>query len=360
MIVAAAFAAALAAFSPAADCTPHEDLSFICGPVGSEDIARVPGTRWLAASGLGLGAPGRLYLIDTRSKRAEILFPRPGMASKADPARAGACPGPPDLMAMSTDGLTIRAGRGGRHMLYVANHGDRRSIEMFRIDARGDVPTATWIGCAPMPAHTLPNAVVALAGGRLIVSSFHDPDDEQAWERMAREEPTGSLWEWRPGAGFKRLEAGPISGANGLETSLDERTLYVSAWSSGKLVILDLASRKRREIPLGFLPDNIKRAPGGSLLVGGQKTTVASIAACNGPQCPQDWLVARVDPVRGSVTPLVARHGDALINYACTGLEVGGTLYITNRGDSRIAYLPMAALPSRDLQRRGRVVRPRG
>ena len=274
--------------------------------------------------------------------------PRPGVALKPDPTLGAGCLGSPDLTAMSTDGLTIRAGRGGRHMLYVADHGDRRTIEMFRIDARGDVPTATWVGCAPMPAHTLPNAVVAMAGGRLIVSSFHDPDDKLAWERMARREPTGSLWEWRPGAGFKRLDAGPISGANGLEVSPDERTLYVSAWSEGKLVVLDLASHRRRAIPLGFLPDNIKRAPDGSLLVGGQKTTVASIAACNGPQCPQDWIVARVDPVSGSVTPLVARHGDALVNYACTGLEVAGTLYITNRGDSRIAYLPVSALPSLD------------
>ena len=350
MILATLMAAAalVGASPPANDCAPQDGLSFICGPVGAEDIARIPGTRWMAASGLGLGAPGRLYLIDTRNKRSQVLFPRSGSEPMRNSALATGCPGPPDLAALSTDGLTIRPGPAGRHMLYVSNHGGRRAIEMFRIDARREVPTATWIGCAPMPAGSLPNAVVALARGRLIVSSFHDPDDKLAWERMARREPTGSIWEWRPGAGFKRLQAGPISGANGLETSPDERTLYVSAWSEGKLVVLDLASHRRREIPLGFLPDNVKRAPDGSLLVGGQKTTVASIAGCTGPQCPQDWVVARVDPIRGSVRPLVARHGDALINYACTGLEVGGTLYITNRGDSRIAYLPMAALPSLD------------
>jgi sugar lactone lactonase YvrE len=242
---------------------------------------------------------------------------------------------------MSTDGLTIRGA-----MLYVANHGDRRAIEMFRLDARGRTPAATWVGCAIMPAHTLPNAVVALAGGGLVVSSFHDPDDPQAWDEMARQEPTGSLWEWRPGHGFRRIDAGPISGANGLELSPDERTLYVSAWSASKLVVLDLKTLKRREIALDFLPDNIKRAPDGGLLVGGQRTTVASIAACKGPQCPQDWTVVHVDPRSSRVTPLVSRHGDARINYACTGLEVGGTLYITDRGDNRIAYIPTSALPS--------------
>ena len=333
----ALMAAALAAPVPA-DCAPRNGLHFICGPVGAEDIGRIPGTPWLVASGLNLGAPAELSLIDTRTKRAQPLYPAAGGAKTRSTAD---CPGPPDPATMSTDGLTIRGS-----MLYVANHGDRRAVEMFRLDARGRTPTATWVGCAPVPAHTLPNAVVALTGDRLIVSSFHDPDDANAWDEMARREPTGSLWEWRPGHGFRRLEAGPISGANGLELSPDERTLYVSAWSSSKLLVIDLKTLKRREIALDFLPDNIKRAPGGGLLVGGQKTSVASIAACHGPQCPQDWRVVRLDPSSGRVTPLAARHGDALVNYACTGLEVYGTLYITNRGDNRIAWLPVSALPS--------------
>ena len=332
-------AAALAAASPSEACAPHDGLRYICGPVGAEDIAQIPGTRWLVTSGLDLGGGGRLYLVDGRSKRARVL--QLGTA-----APAPGCPSPPDLAKLSTDGLTLRPGSAGRHMLYVANHGDRRAIEMVRIDARGEVPTATWTGCAPMPAHTLPNAVAALSGGRLIVTSFHDPDDKQAWDRMARQEPTGSVWEYRPGSGFRRLDLGPISGANGVEVSRDAHTLYVSAWSSSKLVAVDLKTRRRREIALDFLPDNIKRAADGSLLVGGQKTTVASIAACDGPQCPQDWEVARVDPISGGVTPLVSRHGDALVNYAATGVEVGGTLYITVRGDKRIAYIPTNALPS--------------
>lgn len=332
-------AAALAGASPAQACAAHEGLRFVCGPVGAEDIAQIPGTPWLVTSGLDLGGGGHLYLVDGRSKRARVLEVR------TSPSAPG-CPAPPDRTRMSTDGLTLRPGPAGHHTLYVANHGDRRAIEMFRLDARGPRPTATWTGCAVMPAGTLPNAVAPLPGGALVVTSFHDPDDAQAWERMAREEPTGSVWEWRPGAGFQRLDVGPISGANGVEVGPDGRTLYVSAWSASKLVVVDLKAGRRREIPLGFLPDNIKRAPDGSLLVGGQKTTVASIAACHGPQCPQDWVVARVDPVRGSVVPLVARHGDALVNYACTGLLVGGTLYITTRGDSRIAWLPVASLPS--------------
>jgi sugar lactone lactonase YvrE len=341
MLAAALMAASLGAASPTSDCAPKGGLSFICGPVGSEDIAAVPASRWLVTSGLDLGEGGHLYLIDRKARRSRML---PFAIGPTSPG----CPGPPDPAKMSTDGLTLRSGPGGRHTLYVANHGDRRAIEMFRIDARREVPTATWTGCAPMPTGTLPNAVAALPGGRLIVTSLHDPDDASAWERMARQEPTGSVWEWRPGAGFRRLDIGPISGANGVEASPDGRTLYVSAWSASKLVAVDLETLHRREIPLDFLPDNIKRGPGGSLIVAGQRTSVASIAACKGPRCPQDWTIVRVDPGTGRVTPLVARHGDGLIDYACTGLRIGGTLYITARGDKRIGAIPMAALPSLD------------
>ncbi|MEP7243349.1 MAG: hypothetical protein ABI885_06640 [Gammaproteobacteria bacterium] len=44
--------------------------------------------------------------------------------------------------------------------------------------------------------------------------------------------------------------------------------------------------------------------------------------------------------------PLITRPGNTLINYACGALQVGDTLYITARGDRRLAYLPVAKLPS--------------
>jgi sugar lactone lactonase YvrE len=188
--------------------------------------------------------------------------------------------------------------------------------------------------------------VVPIADGGIVVSSFYDPSDKQAWARMDRGEDTGSLWEWHPGKGFRRLDAGTISGANGLAISADEQTLYASAWSGRALLVLDLRTGRRRTIPLNFLPDNIKRAPDGTLLVAGQRSSVASIAACNGPDCPQDWIIARVDPTHETVTPLITRQGNAMINYACGALQIGDTLYISARGDRRVAYVPLASLPS--------------
>ena len=71
---------------------------------------------------------------------------------------------------------------------------------------------------------------------------------------------------------------------------------------------------------------------------GGQRTTVQSIAACNGPHCPQPWIVARVDPRSGAVRHLLTGAGTATVDYACGALLVEGTLYVSVRGDRRIAY----------------------
>lgn len=317
-------------------CAPAGGLRFICGVSGAEDLVALPGSPWLIASGLNLGSLAFLHAVDTRRKTARSI----AVAIDAAAGRRGDCPGPPDMRRWSTDGLGLRQVGQQRYRLYAANHGDRHAIEMFRVQVGASGPRVTWEGCAPMPAGTLANAVVPLRDGSLIVSSFHDPGDTDAWRRMARREPTGSLWQWRAGAGFRRIAAGPISGANGLAVSGDERYLYVSAWSERRLLILDRRTGARRAVALDFLPDNIKPAARGGLLVAGQKSDVLSIAGC-GANCPQRWVVARIDPRRATVTKLMEHGGTNQVNYACTALIAGGTLYVTVRGDRRIAFVPL-------------------
>ncbi len=323
-------------------CPDSDGLHYICGPVASEDLAQVPGTPWLISGGLKTNQPGHLYRIDTGTHASEAL----PIAIRPDPALAKDCPAPLDPSATSIDGIGLQPGRNGRSRLYAANHGGRQAIEMFDVARQGRSLTVTWIGCAPTPEGTLANSVVPLPDGGIVVSSFYDPRQADAWERMGRGEPTGSLWEWHAGRGFTKLDVGPISGANGLELSRDARTLYVSAWSGHALLAIDRRTRQRRTIALDFMPDNIKLAPDGTLLVAGQATTVGSIAACNGPVCAQDWVVTRIDPKRGTVTKLLARKGNATVSYACGALEVGGTLYITARADRRLIAMPLKELPS--------------
>ena len=325
-------------------CEPRDGLDFICGPVGSEDLAHIPHTHWLIASGLNLGAPAHLYLIDTARRTAAIAFPHEA-STRPVPVEHGACPGPPDPARMSMDGISLRPGRGGRHTVYAANHGDRIAIEIFDLDAHRKIPRLTWSGCLPLPPGLLANSVVPIENDGILVSSFHDPGDTDAWQRMDRGENTGSVWEWHPGTGFQQLDIGGVSGANGLEVSRDGGMLYVSAWSRRELLIVDRKTGARRRIPLDFLPDNIKRMHDGNLLVAGQRTTPAAIGAC-GAKCPQPWTVVRIDPLHDRVEPLLSRAGSELVNYACGALELEGTLYITVRGDRRLVTVAMQTLPS--------------
>jgi hypothetical protein len=325
-------------------CLPDSGMAAICGPVASEDLARIPGTRWLIASGLNVGAPARLYVVDTRAKRARVVFPSRHPRMQMQASLRGHCPGPLRPERMSLDGLNIRAGaKGSPAMLLAANHGDRHAIEFFRIDLRPD-PALTWVGCVSMPTGTLANAVVPLADGGMLVSSFHDPQDSDAWNRMDRGEATGGVWEWHADSGWKLLTPGGIPGANGIELSADGRMLYASAWASSQLQVIDRASGSLRVVELGFRPDNIHRGADGTLLVGGQRAAVHDIAAC-GAACPQPWLVARFNPETGEIATLVSGTGSRAINYACGALEVDGELFMTLRGESRIAWAPLGRRP---------------
>jgi hypothetical protein len=326
------------------DCTPRNGLHFICGPTASEDLVRIPDTQWLIASGMNVGPPAHLYLIDTRRKISSTLFPARAAESAAHGAPLGLgesdCQAAPDRARMSLDGLAMRRGPNGVHRLYAANHGDRMAIEIFAIDVQGERPKASWIGCARLPAHTLPNAVVAVAGDGLLVASPYDPTDASSWARMSRRELTGRVLEWHPGRGFALLPGSAMSGGNGIEVSADEKWVYASAWSASKLVVLARDGSARHEIALDFMPDNVHREPDGTLLVAGQRSTVERIRACTGAACPQPWVVVRVDPVRGTVRPLLAGNGDSTVSYACGALAVGGTLFVSARSDARVIYVP--------------------
>jgi hypothetical protein len=326
-------------------CEPSASLSYICGPVASEDLVRIPHTDWLIASGMNVGQPAHLYLIDTVRKSASIVFPIAAPTATLDPKRASGCPGPPDLARMSTDGLALRAGAGAVHTLYAANHGDRMAIEFFAVDDRGAKPALRWVGCAPLPGGTLPNAVAVLPDGGLLVISFYDPRDKTAWTRMAAGKATGHILEWHANRGFADVANSATSGGNGIEISADGNEIYASSWSSRELIVLSRHDGSRRAIPLSFMPDNIHRLSDGSLLIGGQRTSVAAIAACTGAQCPQPWVIARVLPRTGHIQQLVTGTGSSAIAYACGAVALHGTLYITARGDQRIAYRALAARP---------------
>ncbi len=106
-------------------------------------------------------------------------------------------------------------------------------------------------------------------------------------------------------------------------------------------------------IKLDYLPDNLKWAADGTVLVGGQRAPVSTIANCTGATCIDDWLIAKLDPRTLKSRTLVSGTGTPVVNYATGATELAGSLYITNRGAGRIGVIRAADLPRSGVLRIG-------
>lgn len=309
-----------------APCAETPGFTSICGPRAAEDLVELPGSRWLLASGMNLGQGGHLYWIDRTSGRSFVAWPGGTEAGR----RCGGAPG----SDMSATGLSLHGKR-----LLVVNGGGRKAIELFDVvDGAGGPPILAWVDCAPLPADAGPNSVSMMHDGTLVASSFLEPGAVDPWGTLERGAPLGRVLVKRANGAWQGLELGPLSGPNGVATSADGKTLYVSEWGASRLLVVEGLHRVTRRIDLPFRPDNIHRLPDGKLLVAGQQGSPAAIGTC-GAQCPLRWFVAEVDPATGAVQVLLDQPGTQLANYATAALRVAGRTYVAVRGDNRVLVL---------------------
>ena len=321
-------------------CAPEGKVHYLCGPTNVEDMVHIAGTGWIIASGMtGPGQPpGRFYLIDARTKSWTPLVP-----DVSGPARApyGGCPGAPDLAKLAPHGVALR--QGPRPTLYVVNHGGRESIEIFEVEAAATKPALRWIGCAVLPFGASGNAVAPLPDGGFVATRFQTAGDPQAFQKMAAQVKNGLLYDWSPRTGFKVIAHSQMSGANGVEASADGKELFANAWPEKRVI------RLRRDgvgapqsVKVDFLPDNIRMAPDGQLMVAGQDSDMKTLLSCAKAHCPHAWTVIKLDPVSLKITPVLHVKGTEAFSDATIGIQVGREVWVgTYRGD-RVAW---AALP---------------
>lgn len=332
----------------AESCNPAGKLDFVCGPLNSEDLVQVPGAKWIVSSGMDGGAAGShgmLHLVNAQDKSWKVLFPGKDPQLRPDKATYGNCPGAPDLSKFSAHGLSLRPGaNGGPDTLYVVDHGGRESIEIFALDAKGEIPTVTWIGCAVMPPHTWPNSVAGLPDGGFVTTDMFDPQDPKAPDKMAAGLNTGAVYEWHPHQGFKRVPNSEMSGNNGIEVSRDGQWIYVAAWGNKAVVRLSRDGSKRDTLPAGYLVDNLRWAPDGELMAGGQDVPVKQVFSCfqsHKVRCTEPWRIDEWDTAAMKLKPLLRGAGSPEFGGATTGLQIGNEMFIgTFRGD-RIAYISL-------------------
>ena len=273
-MAAVALASIVAQVQPrGAGCDPVGNLRFVCGLAGPEDLAVVPGGRWVIAS--GMAPSGGIRLIDMKDKSTTTLFPGASPKEQFDRRPTARAPVPPEHDDFRSHGLYLRSTGGQQYRLFAVHHGDRESVEVFTLDAArqcADADLDRLLGGAPDPVGL--NSVVGLPDGGLIATNFQPRNaDATGRGRMMAGENSSEVWEWHPRGEWKKVPGSEAAGPNGLEISPDGKTLYIGGWGSQSLIRLSRGENppKKDSVNVGFRVDNVRFAPDGMLIATGQR-----------------------------------------------------------------------------------------
>ena len=324
------------------DCAGKVGVQFICGLGNAEDLASVPNSPWIVASGLanpnGLG--GGLRLIDRRDDSWSTLYPAivPVYHDTIELKSFGPendCKKPVDGLQFSAHGMYLRAGTHQQHTLYVVNHGSRESIEIFELDVRQN-PVVHWTGCLLLPDEAVGNSVVSLPDGGLAVTAMFRSGEVDLGRKVQHGEKTGYVLEWHSGKGWRKLPGSDGSLPNGLEVSKDGLWLYITNTGEKDVVRLShgLEHVEKRAVKVAFSPDNLRWSPDGQLLVAGQLRSCGSERICTAPYeilelNPNTLRFKRIDH------PSTAPEFGA----GTTALAVGNELWVGTYQGDRIARI---------------------
>ena len=330
-----------------AACDPAAGLKFICGLTNAEDLVQVPGTPWIVASGLAEGehAQGHIYLVNAHDRTVQVLLPG-HVVYRQDTGTFGACPGAPDETKFSAHGLSLRAGSSSEHTLYVVHHGERESVEVFKLEAGPMASTLTWVGCVAYPPGVLGNGVAALPGDAFAAGNFMSTNDPKAADKLMAGQPEGGMLIWRPKTGWEDVaEAATISADNGVAASPDGEQLFVAGSGDETVVRLSLDGTPghRAVIKTGFHTDNLRWGPDGFLYACGQRDTVANLFACapnTKQRCTSPFSVLRIDPVTLQTREVIRHPGDPTFGAASTALRIGNEYWLGTPHGDRTAIAP--------------------
>jgi hypothetical protein len=334
-----------------AACDPAAGLTFICGLTNAEDLVQVRGTPWIVASGLAEGerTGGHIYLVNAHDRTVQVLLPG-HVVYRQETETFADCPGAPDETKFSAHGLSLRVGAGSEHTLYVVHHGERESVEVFKLKAGPVAPTLTWVGCVVYPAGVSGNGVAALPGEAFAASNFLSTNDPKAADKLMAGQPEGGMLIWRPKTGWEGVpEAATISADNGVAASPGGREIFVAGSGDETVVRLSLDGTPggtpgdRAVIKTGFHTDNLRWGSDGFLYAAGQRDTVANLFACapnTKQRCTSPFSVVRIDPATLQTREVVRHPGGPTFGAASTALRIGDEYWFGTPHGDRIAIAP--------------------
>ena len=318
--------------APSSDCRDEQGLTYICDLVVPEDVLTLGSTGLLLVS--GHRAPGHLYLIDPATLTQSDLIRGATFTMQHDTRAYPDCPGPLNLEAFDTHGLSLAETSPRYFSLYTTSHGEREAIEIYDLDLRGASPNLTWKGCVLLQQDSYHNSVARLADGGFVTTRMRDQNFTGG--RGAPVGITGHLIEWHPGGQPQRLPGTEMSLPNGIDVSTDERYIYVAAIGTQEIVRFDRRTTPmtKRAVSLPIRPDNVHWGPNGELLTAGPNYVPPSV--CSGAGCGTGWSVLEVDPETLAYKRLGGADQTAAMQAVSSAMRVGDDIWVSSN-DDRIA-----------------------
>jgi hypothetical protein len=304
-----------------------------------EDLVRLEGTSWVIVSAMRpIG--GRGALLAVRANASEPAFELEWRQA----AEAGRC----GALAFDPHGIDVRCIGEDAFELLVVDHGAGEAIARLTIETRSGRPVVTAGARIEKPEGASGNAVAFAPDGGFVMTSMFDPRDKGYIAKFAAAEATGGVWRWTEAEGWMRI--GPdFSGANGITVSPDGKRIFVREWAARRVWRLSIAGEVEARADVDFLPDNLRWADDGSLLLAGQLARPEALFGCESrPEgCPLAYAAVRVAPDDLRVTPILrVSHVDALaagFGGATGALQVGKELWVASFTGERIARFPLTA-----------------
>ena len=322
-------------------CGSHGDIEVLCGTRQPEDLEITPDGKYLIATqfinaGRGASAGGGMALFDLSKKTFS------NMAITSDPEKGWgdpACPGPIGD-ALVSHGSSLAKRRNGPWALYVVNHGDRQSIEMFELKSAGGAWSLVWHGCV-VGAHDYNDVAILPDGGYVgtYPTALVSPGNNGGAFGGG---VTGYVGHWTPGKGESEVPGTRIPYPNGVVASADGRTIYVNAFAARVVHKYDLKSGKETgSVKVDFLPDNLTWTKEGRLLAAGVKGARGDCPEGSGRPCIQGFGVAEINPATMTARPIFdSANSEPLITGVSVALKVGDSVYLGAFQGDRIVKIP--------------------
>jgi DNA-binding beta-propeller fold protein YncE len=319
--------------APLLDCGQQGNVEVVCGTRAPEDFEVTPDGNHLVVAKFGRGEDQALDLFNLQTQQFSALpmsaLKLPGWGDPACTESLGS--------RVGAHGLSLSRRGSGEWQLYVVNHLERESMEMYELLPDGAAWQLVWHGCvfADKPY----NDVAALADGGFVAT--RPQAIQQEGQNLFDGGPSGNVAIWSPGSGEQVLPGSDYAYPNGVLVSADGAFVYISGWTSSTFHRYDL--RQQREtgrIELGFMPDNLTWTPRGSILAAGIKGVGGNCPADSGVPCIQSAMVAEVDPQTLQMTLVFDSGGQALISGTSVAIEATGSIYIGSFQGNRLIRVP--------------------